>query len=312
MHTYMYLMVSGEAARLAVSGARVGLPLASVLVRLGRSRLVRVSPPRFHSQQVPIPRVIGQLNTQMRVRDAHDGFGIALCTTVACILSITAASWGPWSQTDMHISEEENVATYSDSGELTVSGSEEVWGAEFLPKCLDCKPVTKITMTRSPSDWCVTIKQLVFQPWEFPSGPPASRRLESVKRFHTNYTTWKNSSCLSDMGSYLNDNICNSTWVDLRTQSCDKAQTEIDAFPNATAYPFAFVRRPLPPPYPPPSTLPPLPSARVSVWRFSLTRVTRSPVLRSGGGSSCSAPCSSTCARVRAASSASRSWGYSA
>ena len=54
-------------------------------------------------------------NARVRVRGAHDGFGIALCTTLACILSIVAISWGNWSQTDMLISEEENVATYSGS-----------------------------------------------------------------------------------------------------------------------------------------------------------------------------------------------------
>ena len=66
-------------------------------------------------------------NARARVDGAHDGFGIALCTTIACILSITAISWGNWSQTDMLISEEENVATYSGS-KLSVTGSEEVWG----------------------------------------------------------------------------------------------------------------------------------------------------------------------------------------
>ena len=54
---------------------------------------------------------------------AHDGFGVAFCTSVACILSIVAITWGPWSQTDMLISEERNVATYSAEGELSVAGS---------------------------------------------------------------------------------------------------------------------------------------------------------------------------------------------
>ena len=215
--------------------------------------------------------------TMNRVRGAHDGFGIALCTTVACILSIIAISWGPWSQTDMLISEEENVATYSSSGELSVSGSEEVWGAEYLDKCPDCKKVSKLTMTRSPSDWCVTLKQLVFQPWDFLSRPAAgSRRLDSVPTSHTNYTVWTNTSCLSEMGSYLDDNICNATWVNLRTKACNKSQTEIDAFPNATAFPFAFVRRlsvaspPAPlsaPPHLPLSSPPLRPMARVGVTR---------------------------------------------
>ena len=47
------------------------------------------------------------------VSKAHDGFGVAFCTTVACVLSIIAITWGPWSQTDLLISEERNVATYS-------------------------------------------------------------------------------------------------------------------------------------------------------------------------------------------------------
>ena len=180
-------------------------------------------------------------NARARVDGAHDGFGIALCTTMACILSITAISWGNWSQTDMLISEEENVATYSGS-KLSVTGSEEVWG-EYLEKCPDCKKVSKLTMTRNPSDWCVTITQLVFQPWEFPSHMPANeRRLSSVLTRHVNYTVWTNTSCLSEMGSYLDDNICNATWVDLRAKACERAPREIAAFPNATAYPFAFWR----------------------------------------------------------------------
>ena len=179
-------------------------------------------------------------NARVRVRGAHDGFGIALCTTLACILSIIAISWGNWSQTDMLISEEENVATYSGT-ELSVSGSEEVWG-EYLEKCPDCKKVSKLTMTRNPSDWCVTITQLVFQPWEHLSTMTAERRLSRVLTSHTNYTVWTNTSCVSEMGSYLDDNICNATWVDLRAKACERAPAEIEAFPNATAYPFAFWR----------------------------------------------------------------------
>lgn len=183
---------------------------------------------------------------------AHDGFGVAFCTSVACILSIVAITWGPWSQTDMLISEERNVATYGAEGELSVAGSEDVWGAEYLSKCPDCIKVSKLTMTRSPSDWCVTLKQLVFQPWEFLSQMPEDgahrRRISDVLTTHTNYTVWTNSSCLSEMGSsYLADNFCNATWTGLRSEACERAQTEIDEFPpspNGTAFPYAFVRRP--------------------------------------------------------------------
>ena len=75
-----------------------------------------------------------------------------------------------------------------------------------------------------------------------------SDRMANVLTTHTNYTVWTNSSCLSEMGSsYLADNFCNATWTGLRSEACERAQTEIDEFPpspNGTAFPYAFVRRP--------------------------------------------------------------------
>jgi len=170
--------------------------------------------------------------------NAHDGFGVGFSTTVAAILAILAITWGPWSQTDLLISEEENEERYTSSTDTwSTQGSEAVWGTEYLSKCPGCKKVSKLTMTRSPGDWCVTIKQLVFQPWE------RRRRMGDLLTTHTNYTTWENTTCLSEMeGNYLDDNFCNSTWKDLRKTACDKADAEIDSWPNATVYPYAFWR----------------------------------------------------------------------
>jgi len=186
--------------------------------------------------------------------NAHDGFGVSFATTVACILSIVAISWHPWSQSEMLISEEHNPESSTDTYDAATntttttynqSGSEAVWGTQYLAKCPNCKKSSRLVMTRSPMDWCVSLRQVVFQPYDhrrrrMDERSWASSRLET----HTNYTVWTNTSCVSDMeGSYVDDNFCNATWVDLRKDACDRADAAIASWPNATAYPYAFVRR---------------------------------------------------------------------
>ena len=194
------------------------------------------------------------MRTPAMLANAHDGFGVSFSTTVACILSIIAISWHPWSQTDMLISEETNPETSVDTYDAarntttttyTQSGSETVWGTEYLAKCPNCKKISKLIMTRSPMDWCVSLRQVVFQPF-----PLRRRRTDegswasSMLRRHTHYSVWTNTSCVSDMkGDYVDDNFCNSTWVGLRKDACDRADAAIASWPNASVYPNAFVRR---------------------------------------------------------------------
>ena len=60
--------------------------------------------------------------------------------------------------------------------------------------CNGCGKANKITQRRGPTDWCVTLQQVVVGPHE----NPLRRRLQDVFEEYTNYSRWINTSCLSD------------------------------------------------------------------------------------------------------------------
>ena len=58
--------------------------------------------------------------------------------------------------------------------------------------CNGCSKANKITQRRGPTDWCVTLQQVVVGPHE----NPLRRRLQDVFEEYTNYSRWINASCL--------------------------------------------------------------------------------------------------------------------
>jgi hypothetical protein len=149
---------------------------------------------------------------------ASEAVGPIFASALTLTLSIVSIAWGSWAQADVILNQAntnltgygigvanaEQIRLFEEdefSEHKSLEEQQRIWpkgmpgGDSYAgTSCNGCGKANKITQRRGPTDWCVTLQQVVVGPHE----NPLRRRLQDVFEEYTNYSRWINTSCLSD------------------------------------------------------------------------------------------------------------------